>query len=297
MPVNRLFRSGARAVRDVVTRAHLRADLLPRLPFVVPIVIASVLLVVAVEHDPETDAATVTVDELPSGPPTFYEGEYPQDGEEEVALEILEYGFSKVVAADGRERIIAALVVRNPYDADLLPGTMSIRTETEGGYPVPIEDVYVGMLPPESTAKLGYVLYSDAEDIDPDELKLVETSPSMLYSDIDLEAGAEERYVPDPFPEVEFTGLEPLTSPDGYRVHYRTETAASLNNAMISVLFRDGEGRLLGGLPTAGDPMSEENQGVYRLLPEGEATHHFDMHEAWIPEGADLDQIEIGPSQ
>jgi hypothetical protein len=295
MPVNRLFRSGARAMRDVVTRAHLRADLLPRLPFVVAIVIASVLLVVAVEHDPETDAATVSVDELPSGPPTFFEGEYPQ--EEEVALEILEYGFSKVADGDGRERIIAGLVVHNPYDVELMPGTVSIQTETEGGYPVPVEDVYVGMIPPESTAKLGYVLYTDAEDIDPGELKLLETSPSMLYTGVDLESEIEERYVPDPFPEVELTELEPLTSPDGYRVHYRTESTAPLSNAMISVLFRDGEGRLLGGLPTSSDPMSEENQGVYRALPEGEAPHHFDMHEAWIPEGADLDQIEIGPSQ
>jgi hypothetical protein len=295
MPVNRLFRSGARAMRDVVTRAHLRADLLPRLPFVVAIVVAAVLLVVAVEHDPKTDAATVTVEELPSGSPTFYEGAYP--AEEEVELEIVEYGFSKVAVENDRERIIAAVVVRNPHDAELMPGTVSIQTETEGGYPVPVEDVYVGTIPPQSTAAVGYVLYTDAEDIDPDELKLVETSPSLLYTGLDLESEVAERYLPDPFPEVELTGIEPLISPDGYRVHYRTESATPFANAMISVLFRDSEGRLLGGLPTAADPMSEENPGSYRTLPEGETAHHFDMHESWIPEGADLDRIEIGPSQ
>lgn len=294
MPVNRLFRSGARAMRDVVTRAHLRADLLPRLPFVVAVVVAAVLLIVAVEHDPETDAATVTVDELPAGPPTYEEEPYR---EEEVELEILEYGFSKITGGDGRDRIIAALIIRNPHDAELMPGTLSVRTETEGGYPVQVEDVYVGMMPPESTAKVGFVLYAEAEDIDPEELKLVETSPSMMYIGVDLEGYDEERYLPDPFPEVELAGIEPLASPDGYRVRFRTESPSEVTSAVLSVLFRDGEGRLLGGLPTTGDPLSEENPGGYRTLPEGESTHHFDMHESWIPEGADLDRIEIGPSQ
>lgn len=294
MPVNRLFESGARAMRDVVTRAHLRADLLPRLPFVVAIVVAAVLLIVAVEHDPKTDAATVTVDELPAGPPTYEEEAYRED---EAELEILEYGFGKITDGDGRERILAALIVRNPHDAELMPGTLSVRTETEGGYPVHVEDVYVGMMPPESTAKVGYVLYAEAEDIDPSELKLVETSPSLMYTGVDLEGYEGERYIPDPFPEVELAGIEPLASPDGYRVSFRTASASAVNNALISVLFRDGEGRLIGGLPTAGDPLSEENPAGYRTLPEGEATHHFDLHESWIPEGADLDQIEIGPSQ
>jgi hypothetical protein len=281
-------------MRDVVTRAHLRADLLPRLPFVVAVVVAAVLLIVAVEHDPKTDAATVAVDELPAGPPTFEEEVYQ---EEEVELEILEYGFSKITGGDGRERILAAVIIRNPHDAELMPGTLSVRTETEGGYPVQVEDVYVGMMPPESTAKVGYVLYTDAEDIDPDELKLVETSPSMMYTGVDLEGYEEERYLPDPFPEVELAGIEPLASPDGYRVSFRTISPSTVTSAMLSVLFRDGEGRLLGGLPTTGDPLSEDNPGGYRTLPEGEATHHFDMHESWIPEGADLDRIEVGPSQ
>jgi hypothetical protein len=292
MPVKRLIRSGARVLRDAVTRAHLRADLLPRFPFAVAIVVAAVLMVVAIEHDPKTDAATVTVDELPSGPPEYYEGAY---FEEEATLEILEHGFSKIVDESGRERVILALIVHNPHDAQLMPGGLSIHTETPGGYPVTVEDVYLGILPPQATARIGYVLYADVEDIAVEDLKLAPLEPSLIYPGAELET--DEVYVPDPLPEVEFLRTEPLTSPDGYRVHFRTEAPKDLGDTQLSVLFRDSEGTLIGGLPASGDPLSDEGSvGGYRVVPAGETLQHFDLHESWIPEGADLDRIEVGPS-
>jgi hypothetical protein len=294
MPTNRLIRSGPRVMRDVVTRAHLRADLLPRLPFAVAIVVAVVLMIVAIEHDPETDAATVAVEELPSGPPTYYEGEY---FEEEADFEILEHGFGKVTDPDGRERVIVALIVRNPNDTELMPGGLLVHTETPAGYPITLEEIYLGLIPPESTAKVGYVLYADVEDIEVEDLKLKTLEPSMVYGGSELETNSEEVYLPDPLPEVEFLRSEPLTSPDGYRVHFRTRSPKAVADTQLSVLFRDGEGRLIGGLPASGEPLSDEGSiGGYRVVPEGESLQHFDLHESWIPEGADLDRIEVGPS-
>jgi hypothetical protein len=294
MPTNRLIRSGPRVLRDVVTRAHLRADLLPRLPFAVAIVVAVVLMVVAIEHDPETDAATVAVEELPSGPPTFYEGEYY---EEEADFEILEHGFGKVTDPDGRERIIVALIVHNPQDEELMPGGLLVHTETPAGYPITLEEIYLGIMPPKSTAKVGYVLYADVEDIEVEDLQLKTLEPSMVYGNREMEIDTDELYVPGPLPDVEFLGTEPLASPDGYRVHFRTESATAVADTQLSVLFRDGEGRLIGGLPASGEPLSDEGSvGGYRVVPEGESLQHFDLHESWIPEGADLDRIEVGPS-
>ncbi|MCC3762345.1 hypothetical protein K3N28_04595 [Glycomyces sp. TRM65418] len=291
--MKRLIRRGARAVREAVARAHLRADLLPRLPFGVAIAVAAVALVVALEHDPRTDENVVTVEELPSGPPTLYEGEY---FEEEAELELLEYGFSKVTDAHGRERILAAAVVRNPHDAQLLPGGLSIHTETASGYPRTLEDIYIGIMAPESTAAVGYVVLADVDGIEPEDLQLKALDSTMLYPNVSWET--EEVFAPNPLPEVEFVRTEPLTSPDGYRVHFRTESAAAAVDMHLSVLFRDGEGRLLGGMPATSDPMSIESGigGAYRAVPAGESFQHFDLHASWIPDGADLDRIEIGPS-
>lgn len=294
MPSNRSIRSGARALRDLVARAHLRAELLPRLPFVVAIVVAAVALVVAIERDPPNEA-TAAVDELPSDPPTFYEG-----GEdfEEAELEILEYGFSKITDMDGRERMLAAVIVRNPHDAELVPGGLMIHTETEEGYPDRLDDLHLGWMPPESTAWVGYVVYANVEGIDPADLKLQASEPSMIYPNLEWETDTGPEYMPDPLTEVEFVGTEPLASPDGHRVHYRTESVAASPDLRFSVLFRDDEGRLLGGLPVSPDPMLDEGYyGAYQVVPEGESFHHFDVYESWVPEGTDLDRIEVGPSR
>jgi hypothetical protein len=281
MPTNRMIRGGARVVRDLVTRAHLRADLLPRLPFVVAIVVAAVAMVVAIEYDPETDAATVAVDELPSGPPTFYEGEYV---EEEAELEILEYGFSKITDPNGRERLLVAVIARNPHDAELSPGQLAIRTETEEGGPDHLEDMFLGTIPPESTVQVGYVTYRNVDGIDVADLKVAAVEPSFIYPDVRWMSEDGDVYAPTPLPEVELAGIEPLTSPDGYRVHFRTESSVDAGGTRFSVLFRDGDGRLIGGLPVSADPLAAHGSvGELRLVPEGESAQHFDLHASWIP--------------
>ena len=106
MPSNRWPGRFARALRDAATHAHMRAELLPRLPFVIALVVSAVALVVAIEHPPGTDAKVVSVDEEPSGGPEdaeeFDDAAY---AETEVELEIVEQGFSWV-SVDGQDFVL-----------------------------------------------------------------------------------------------------------------------------------------------------------------------------------------------
>ncbi|MEV3935011.1 hypothetical protein AB0K52_03375 [Glycomyces sp. NPDC049804] len=295
MPSNRWPRRTARALRDAATHAHMRAELLPRLPFVIALVVSAVALVVAIEHPPGTDSKVVTVDEEPSGGPEEL-GDYSDEAayyEEEVELEIVEHGFSRV-AVDGLEMVLVAVVVRNPHDGELLPGGLSIQTRTERGYPVDLDTVYLGSIPPRSTAAIGYVMAADASAIDLAELELTTTEPSMLYEEDVVTGDGTFGQPGDPLPEFELGDLEPLASPTGYRVHF-TADAAVATETQISLLFRDEEGRLIGGVPA--DMETEYYSGSFRALPEGESAQYVDLTEEWIPEGADLDRIEIGPSR
>ncbi|MFG3339102.1 hypothetical protein [Glycomyces sp. NPDC048151] len=292
MPSNRWLKRPASALRDLVIHAHMRADMLPRLPFVIALVVSAVALVVAVEHRSAADARLASVEELPSGRPE----EYTDDVafvEEEVELEIVETGFSKVVDRDGDESIIVAVVVRNPHDGELIPGSLAIQTETERGYPVDLDTMYIGSLPPFATAMVGYVMTGNVDAVDPADLTLRPTDPSMLYPSEywdDLESGLQ--YEIDPLPTFTYTGIQPLVSPDGYRLHFTAETVDE-TDSQIAVLFRDGEGTLLGGVPADADLAS----GGFRTLPAGESRQFVDVTAEWIPEGADLDRIEIGPSR
>jgi hypothetical protein len=46
------------------------------------------------------------------------------------------------------------------------------------------------------------------------------------------------------------------------------------------------------------DPLAAHGSvGELRLVPEGESAQHFDLHASWIPAGADLDRIEVGPGR
>ncbi|MDA1359323.1 hypothetical protein O1R50_06805 [Glycomyces luteolus] len=291
MPSKRWLKRFARALRDLATHAHMRAELLPRMPFVIALVVSAVALVAAVEHRPGTEAEVASVDELPSVQPEEYSDE-AAFVEEEVELEIVEQGFSMVTDDAGEEFVLVAVVVRNPHDGELVPGSLSIQTTTERGYPVNLDTIYLGWLPPHSTAAFGYVMPVGAGEYGVEDLTLEQLDPTMLYpsefwdDELQLDSAL--------LPTFSFTGLEPLVSPDGYRVHFRAETPEE-SDAQIAVLFRDSEGRLLGGLP-AGSGYYGYTGGA-RTFPAGESAQYVDVTAEWIPEGADLDRIEIGPSR
>lgn len=306
MPTNRWLHRLAFASRDIATHAHMRADLLPRLPFVIALVVSAVALVVAVEHRPGTDARVASVAELPSTDPEDYSDEAVVP-ERQVDLEIVEHGFSKIIDRDGEEKVIVAVVVRNPHDGELVPGSLSILTETKRGYPVNLDTIYIGSIPPFSTASVGYVMTVDVSEVAVEKLYLQQDDQSLLYPTMSPEQleeleqdegmgwpGGAEWLQPTPLPVFTLAELQPMASPDGYRVHFRAENAED-TDAQIAVLFRDGDGELLGGLPA--DSGSEYYSGGYRMFPAGGSDQYVDVREEWIPEEADLDRIEIGPSR
>jgi hypothetical protein len=290
MPSNRWLKRPARALRDLAIHAHMRAELLPRLPFVVALVVSAVALAVAVEHRPGSESRTAAVEELPSLEPEEFDDE-AAFVEEEVELEIVEHGFSMVTDAAGIEYLLVAVVISNPHDGELVPGSLAIQTETERGYPVDLDTMYLGWLPPHSTAAFGYVTPLGAGDFKVEELRLEPLDPTILYPSEFWDD--QEQFETDSLPAFAFTRIEPLTSPDGYRVHFQAE-APEATDAQIAVLFRDGEGRLIGGLPADGHDLYSSG---FRSFPEGESQHFVDVTAEWIPEEADLDRIEIGPSR
>ncbi|WP_091040534.1 hypothetical protein [Glycomyces harbinensis] len=276
----------------MATRVHRRAEPMPRLPFAVALAVAVVALVVALEFSPPSEQAAAEVDERPSNSPEVqYDTGYT---EEEVALEIVEFGISKVVVND-LERLIIGAVVRNPYDRDLSAGALSLTAESERGDPVRIEDFYIGTIPPETSMNIGFVASGGGElPVERFELKAIE--PSFLYS---TTGGFGEGMVAAPtLPEVTLLETEPLLSPDGYRLRYQVD-AVEATDVQISVLFRDGEGRLLGGIPAGAEPFSRFHDGwsaSYLPVEAGRTLQHVDIPTAWIPEGADPDRFEVGPS-
>jgi hypothetical protein len=289
MPSTRWISGGARALRSAAGRAHRRAEPLPRLPFAVAFAAALVALVAAVEFRPASEGRTVAAEELPSGSEEGAAAEYVED---EAELEIVEYAFSEVVV-DDYEQLLVGVVVRNPYDLDLSAGALSITAETERGYPIRLDDFYIGTIPPLGSVSIGYAVPGGV-DLPVEELRLEALELSYVY---EPSGDAEGWFMPAAAPpEVAVAGTEPLLSPDGYRVHYRVNAPEEVD-AAFSVLFRDGEGRLLGGLPAVEDPFAaSEGYHTYRTVPQGESLHFFDLPREWMPEGADLDRIEISPS-
>jgi len=295
MPSTTWMRRAARALRDLVSRAHLRAEPLPRLPFGIAFAASLVALAAALEHTPKADERTVALTEIASGIQEDAEGvEY---FEEEAEVEIVEYGFSEVTVGD-RPWIMVGAVIRNPNDAPLSVGALSITAETEQGYPVRLEDFYMGSIPPETSVSVGYVANAGTqmgdERIAVADLRLEALEPSYVYSNSE-----EDGTQVSGMPEATLLETEPLLSPDGYRLHYRLD-AAEAGEAQMSVLFRDEAGRLIGGFIASADPFGFDGavgvMAVYLPVPEGESFQYIDIAEAWIPEGADLDRIEVGPS-
>jgi hypothetical protein len=294
MPSTGWIRSGARALRDAVTRVHRRAEPLPRLPFGIAFAMAVVALVVALEFRPPSEAVTVEIGEHPSEGPAPWSAD--RFAAEEAEFEIVEYGIGKVTVQH-LPRIIVGAVVRNPYDRDLSSGALSLTAEAEDGHLIRIEDFHVGTIPPETSVSVAFVA-SGAGEMAVEELRIDVIEPSYLYT-APSEGEGDGGFAPTPaLPEVTLLGTEPLLSPDGYRLRYRLD-APEATEAQISVLFRDDEGRLLGGVPAGDEPFDRFHDGWaadQSYVEEGETLRHVDIPRAWMPEGTDPDRFEVGPS-
>ncbi|THV31429.1 hypothetical protein [Glycomyces paridis] len=290
MPSFPLARRGAKALRALASRA----ERYPRAPFAVALALAVVAFGAAVDMDRLADSRITEAEELATeGEETSSYYEYQL---EEAQPEIVEYGFSTVVV-EGEEWVLVGGVLRNPYDRALESVSLSVTAVAEDGNPIRAEDLYVSVIPAGGVVNVGYVMRGNATAIPPEELRLEALEPS--YLEVDTSGMTEEEaahlgWHPEP-PEVELLEVVPLASPDGCRLRFRIDTENEM--VELSVLFRDAEGRLLGGMP-AGSVGSSELSAIptWRNYPLGESVQELDVLAAWMPEGTDLDAIEIGPS-
>lgn len=277
------------ALRAGAARAHRRAESLPRMPFAIALAVAAVLLAAVIESDPNPDRRITEVAELPS-PSEIYDFSFDLESAEP---EILEYGFSEI-AVEGREWILVGAVVRNPYEQSLESGAFAVTTAADGAS-MQMGTFYGGGIPAGSTVLVGHVMDGGSIPVPLEELRIEPVGTGYLWPEDLAEEEAGFEAAPR-LPEVALAGVEPLASPDGLRFTLRVVKAEGYLVERWSVLFRDGEGNLIGGLPGVADPFAVNDQGGVVWLPEGESLQHVDVLEAWMPEAADRDRIEIGPT-
>ncbi|WP_026929104.1 hypothetical protein [Glycomyces tenuis] len=287
----------AHTLRGLVTRVHRRTEPLPQLPFGIAVGVSILLLLMAIETGPDPDAAVSEVDELS----LLDDGEGFGDTYATMAaeLEIVEFGFGRVVDRYGQERLSLGAIIRNPHDAVVMPSTLAVMSENAEGSPFTVEQVYLDHIPAESSVPVGYVLLEPAGDIDEGALDLVIEDAQMWDPPGGTDAGSYPFGEEMRRPQVAVVDIEPLFSPEGYRVSYQVEAQEHLgyvDAVKIAIVFRDVEGTIVGGLPGWGDPFGDPNTVPgYRSIPPGVSLQYIDLLTASIPEGADLNRIEIGP--
>ncbi|WP_335985933.1 hypothetical protein [Glycomyces sp. MUSA5-2] len=293
MPSTSWISAPARRLRGFASRIVRRTAPMPRLPFAVALAACAAALAVAVEWQPLPDDGIADVTELGTAPalgPDFTAGR-------QVEFEILEYGFSPVVDELGTPRVILGAVLRNPFDTAMLtPGSLDVWAVAADGTEDDLESFYPNPIPADTTVQLGFVLSAALFDTPIENLRVTSREPSFLAPDPEgLTAEEQDWAFVEPLPEVAVVSVEPLLSPDGYRVHYRVVSAIE-QEIRVSIMFRDEDGALIGGLPAGQDPFSFDlGSAGWRSVGAGESVQELDLHASWIPEGADLDRIEIGP--
>ncbi|MFB9660731.1 hypothetical protein ACFQS3_16750 [Glycomyces mayteni] len=293
MPKTRWISAPARGLRRLAARVVHRTAPMPRLPFAVALAACAAALAVSLEWQPLPDDGVADVSELGTAPalaPDFTSG--PQ-----VEFEILEYGFSPVVDELGTPRVILGAVLRNPYDTAMVtPGSLDVWALAADGTEDDLESFYPNPIPADTTVQLGFVLSAALFDTPVERLRVTSREPSFLAPEpADLTPEQRDWVFVEPLPELSVLAVDPLLSPDGYRVHYSV-TSAVEQEIRISIMFRDEEGTLIGGLPAGQDPFSFDlGSAGWRTVAAGESVQELDLHASWIPEGADLDRIEIGP--
>lgn len=290
----------AHSLRGFAVRVHDRTDHLPRLPFGIAVGTAVLMLLVAIETGPDHDASVTEVEELALLEDWAMYG----DGYTAMvpaSLEVVEYGFGAVVDHQGGERLSLGAVVRNPHEALVMQSNLTVMGVDEHGALYKVEQVYLDMIPAETSVPVGYVLLEQPDRVDVDSLRLVVEDaqmwlPSEESADVDpyaLSTGVYRR------PQIAIVDIEPLFSPEGYRITYQIEATEELDyleTVKITLVFRDGGGVIVGGMPGWGDPFGGgAGMGGYRSIPPGVSFQYVDLPLAYIPDGADLNKSEIGP--
>lgn len=289
----------AHSLRGHALRVHRRTESLPRLPFGIALGVSVLLLLMAIETSPITNTTVAEIDELTHSNEVMQsEDAYATTP---ATLDIVEFGFGKVMDQHGAERLSLGAVIRNPHDALIVPSTLTVTAVDGQGTPFTVEQIYLNPIPAESSVALGYVLLTRPEGIN-------ESTLNIKVADAQMWAPPEDRptdvyWYPlhgqgQRYPQIHVVDIHPLFSPEGYRVVYQVqahEVRDYPETVKIAIVFRDGQGRIIGGMPGWEDPSKDFlTTPGHRTIPPGVSLQYLDLPLSYLPEAADLNRIQIG---
>lgn len=253
-----------------------RVEALPRPPFTVAAAAAVALLLAAL-------AAASDPGRVATGLAMFGEAAGETIGETVGEVAILEYGFG-LVEWHGRERLTVGAVVHNPHPT----ASAAVSFEITAALGEPALERFRISLPP-GEALVGRMLTDVAADRADDELALV-----LVSAPFEAPSEAEPSgHLPSRFTVL---ATEPLISPHGHRIVYQVDSELDrAESTRPDVVFRDAEGRIVGGVGGRDHVAEGPDSGNMIEVPPGVSTHHFHLRSEEIPEGADLSKTEIGP--
>ncbi len=288
----------AHSLHGHAVRVHRRTEHLPRLPFGIALGVSILLLLMAIETSPATDTTVTEVDELAHAnevmPP---EGAYATTP---ATLDIVEFGFGRVTDQHGAERLTLGAVIRNPHEALIVPSTLTVTAIDGQGAPFMVEQIYLNPVPAESSVAVGYVLLTRPEGIN-------ESTLDITVADAQMWAPPEEHasdvyWYPlhdqeQGYPQIHVVDIQPLFSPEGYRIVYQIEAHKAMDHpetVKIAIVFRDGQGRIIGGMPGWEDPSKDFlTTPGHRTIPPGLSLQYLDLPLSYLPEAADLNRVQI----
>jgi catechol 2,3-dioxygenase-like lactoylglutathione lyase family enzyme len=292
-----------RTVNRSAARLRRRIDAWPRLPFVLAAAAGLLVLLGAVDWRPTAADLVREVDELP-GLDRYGDDSRFTETEMEGAVDIVEYGFGIVTGRDGDERMTLAVRLANPDDLGSLEGTLGVHARNEDGTTEQLSEFDIGWIGAGSETRLTVLFPQRQLDpaavagrelvLEPERLRLFRTEHHDQEL-IDALAGYVE---PEP-PTIDITGIEELHSPPGLRLVCRIEFAGEGQSTWpVYVFFRDADGHPVGGLPFHRYDRYRALLGTdhlsYLTVPSGSSVRYLEFAYDEIPDGADLDMIDIG---
>ncbi|WP_100447183.1 hypothetical protein [Glycomyces xiaoerkulensis] len=256
-----------------------------RLPFLVALAVSALLLAVAFDHGHFGSVdRTTAVEEIPR-----YDGVGSAPEPKPAEVRIVESGFGTVRDDSGDERGTVGAIVRNTGTETASAG-LRVRFEREDGTHLSLADLSLSGIPPGGQFYLGST-FQHPGMLDPSASEL---SLAVIEASSYGEGSPDPEEGPEPI-EVADIDVVPLFAPaGGVRIKFEAETRTDDSLWGAAVVFRDETGDIVGGRSAAAQPLWDRDWD--RPLPGGNSVHHLDLPEHAIPDGADLDRIEIGPS-
>lgn len=269
-----------------IRRLLTHVDRMPKAPFVVAVVVASLLAAVAWATAPEIETKVEEVEEL-SYPSESELPDTPPPPGEEFEVELLEYGFGSITL-NGQDYLSIGAVVHNPHPELPVDVTFEVTAIAPGGNELVSERFGFRHAAPDADTLFGHLISGDAaqwEEYDP-ELSIVESRIFNGGEPLPLHLG-------DRFAVLD---IEDMLVPEGKRIVYQVESDLDEKfHFQPDVVFRDSSGRIVGGVAGRDSPARSTDSSSSITVPPGTSVRHFYLESDEIPAGADLEQTEIGP--